>query len=95
MVGNKWRRGWDSNPSGALMLRNLLNQRNRKTETNHKNAEVRYTLGYTECSVQRGATADWFLRRGSIFLSHYMGLAQAGEGCPYCFSGGRRRDTAA
>jgi len=34
---------WDSNPSGRLILRNLLIPQKSKTERNHENAEVRYT----------------------------------------------------
>ena len=37
--------GWESNPSGGLILRKLLIPRNNKMEKNHKNAEVRYTTG--------------------------------------------------
>src|SRR5260370_34342797 len=37
--------GWESNPSGGLILRKLLILRNSKMEKNHKNAEVRYTAG--------------------------------------------------
>jgi hypothetical protein len=37
--------GWESNPSGGLILRNLLILRKSKTEKNRKNAEVRYTAG--------------------------------------------------
>src|SRR5713101_2432648 len=40
-----WARGWESNPSGGLILRKLLILRNSKMEKNHKNAEVRYTAG--------------------------------------------------
>src|SRR6266481_6902321 len=36
-VGRKWCPGWESNPSGGLMLRNLLIPRNSITEKNHKN----------------------------------------------------------
>ena len=37
--------GLDSNPSGGLILRNLLIPQKSKTERNHENAEVRYTAG--------------------------------------------------
>src|SRR6267142_4911748 len=41
----QWCPGWESNPSGGLILRKLLILRNSKMEKNHKNAEVRYTAG--------------------------------------------------
>ena len=44
-MGTNWCPGWESNPSGALILRNLLILRKSKTEKNDKNAEVRYTTG--------------------------------------------------
>src|SRR5713226_6232741 len=44
-MGTNWCPGWESNPSGGLILRKLLIPRNNKMEKNHKNTEVRYTAG--------------------------------------------------
>src|SRR5271163_4992046 len=41
----EWGPGWESNPSGGLILRNLLILGNAKMERSCKNAEPRYTTG--------------------------------------------------
>ena len=43
--GDPERSELESNPSGGLILRNLLILRNSKTEKNHRNAKVGYTAG--------------------------------------------------
>src|SRR6266436_2995667 len=57
----QWCPGWESNPSGGLILRKLLILRNSKMEKNHKNAEVRYTAGTRTGRVEGVARTRGYL----------------------------------
>jgi hypothetical protein len=71
---SKWCPGWESNPSGELILRKLLILRNGKMEKHNKNAEVRYTAGTrkdevkpaTEVTINCGALSSSRIRTDSF-----------------------------